>query len=135
MTLSATSNNIILMWVSIEGTTLSSAFLVGFYQDKPALEAAWKYVIICTVGVGFGLYGTVLVFSNATAVFGDPASAILWTEIVKHAALLDKSLVPIAFAFVLVGFGTKGGLFPMHVWLPDAHSQAPIPRAHSFPAR
>ncbi len=127
MTLAATSNNIILMWVSIEGTTLSSAFLVGFYQDRPALEAAWKYVIICTVGVGFGLYGTVLVFSNATAAFADPASAILWTEIVKHAAQLDKSLVPIAFAFVLVGFGTKGGLFPMHVWLPDAHSQAPSP--------
>jgi hydrogenase-4 component F len=127
MTVAATSNNIILMWVAIEGTTLSSAFLVGFYGDRPALEAAWKYVVICTVGVGFGLYGTVLVFSNATAAFGDQANAILWTEVVKHASLLDKSLVPIAFAFILVGFGTKGGLFPMHVWLPDAHSQAPSP--------
>jgi hydrogenase-4 component F len=127
MTMAATSNNILLMWVSIEATTLSSAFLVGFYQDKAALEAAWKYVIICTVGVGFGLYGTILVFSNATAVFGDPANAMLWTEIVKHASLLDKSLVPIAFAFVLIGFGTKIGLFPMHVWVPDAEGEAPSP--------
>ena len=127
MTLAATSNNIVLMWVSIEGTTLSSAFLVGFYGDKTALEAAWKYVIICTVGVGFGLYGTILMFANANAVLDNAASAILWTEVVKHASLLDKSIVSIAFAFVLVGFGTKGGLFPMHVWLPDAHSQAPSP--------
>jgi hydrogenase-4 component F len=127
MTLAATSNNIVLMWVSIEGTTISSAFLVGFYGDKPALEAAWKYIVICTVGVGFGLYGTILVFSNANAVLDNAANAILWTEVVRHASLLDKSIIPIAFAFVMVGFGTKAGLFPMHVWLPDAHSQAPSP--------
>jgi hydrogenase-4 component F len=127
MTLAATSNNLLLMWVSIEATTLSSAFLVGFYGDKSSLEAAWKYIVICTVGVGFGLYGTILVFSTANAALNGAANAMLWTEVVRHAALLDKSIIPIAFAFVMVGFGTKAGLFPMHLWVPDAEGEAPGP--------
>ncbi len=127
MLLSATSNNIIVMWAAVEATTLGSAFLVGVYGKKSSLEAAWKYVIICTVGVAFGLYGTVLVFSNGAEVLANPEQAVLWTTLAGNASLLDPFLMKIAFVFVLVGFGTKAGLFPMHAWLPDAHSEAPSP--------
>jgi hydrogenase-4 component F len=127
MTVSVVSNNLVLMWVAIEGTTLSSVFLVGIYSTRTALEAAWKYVMICTVGVALGLYGTVLVFASANAIMTPPGSAILWTEVVTHAASLDRATISMAFVFILIGFGTKVGLFPMHAWLPDAHSEAPSP--------
>ena len=127
MILAVTSNNLVMMWVAIEATTLSSVFLVGFYGRRTSLEAAWKYVVICTVGVAFGLYGTVLVFSNANAVLASAEDAILWTEVVKHATALDPGTISIAFVFVLIGFGTKVGLFPMQGWLPDAYTEAPSP--------
>lgn len=127
MLLVITSNNLILMWAAIEATTLSSAFLVGLYGQRSSLEAAWKYIIICTVGVAFGLYGTVLVYSNAASVMAEPGDAIFWTEVLKHAGELDGTLMHLAFIFIIIGFGTKTGLFPMHAWLPDAHSEAPSP--------
>lgn len=127
MLLVVTSNNIILMWAAVEATTLGSAFLVGIYGHHSSLEAAWKYVIICTVGVAFGLYGTILIYSDAANVLQEPALAAFWTEIIKGATLFDPALLKMAFIFVLVGFGTKAGLFPMHAWLPDAHSEAPSP--------
>ena len=127
MILAVTSNNVIMMWVGIEATTISSVFLVGFYGKRSSLEAAWKYIMICSVGVAFGLFGSILTYSNAAAVISDPAHAILWTEIRNQAVLLDPVLVQLAFIFALVGFGTKTGLFPMHAWLPDAHSEAPSP--------
>ncbi|HVN16927.1 MAG TPA: hydrogenase 4 subunit F [Anaerolineales bacterium] len=127
MILVITSNNIIMMWAAVEATTLGSAFLVGIYRHPSSLEAAWKYIIICTVGVAFGLYGTVLVYSDAFNVMQIPGNAILWTEIIKNTQALDPTLIKMAFVFVLVGFGTKAGLFPMHAWLPDAHSEAPSP--------
>jgi hydrogenase-4 component F len=127
MLLAVTSNSIIMMWVAIEATTLSSAFLVGMYGTRPALEAAWKYVVICTVGVAFGLYGTILVYSDAVNVMKETATASLWSEIVQNAALLDPTLMKLAFVFVLVGFGTKAGIFPMYTWLPDTYSEAPSP--------
>lgn len=127
MLLVVTSNNIIMMWVAVEATTLGSAFLVGIYGHQAALEAAWKYVIICTVGVAFGLYGTILVYSDAVNFLQEPGAAILWTEIVKNAQALDPTLLKLAFVFVVIGFGTKAGIFPMHAWLPDAHSEAPSP--------
>jgi len=127
MTLAVLSNNLVLAWVAIEATTLSSVFLVGIYGRRTSLEAAWKYVVICTVGVALGLYGTVLVFANANAVMAQPGDAILWTEVIKHATSLDSATISMAFVFVLIGFGTKAGLFPMHAWLPDAHSEAPSP--------
>jgi hydrogenase-4 component F len=126
MLLVVTANNIIMMWVAVEATTLGSTFLVGIYGHHSSLEAAWKYVIICTVGVAFGLYGTILVYSDAVNVMV-PGTAVLWTEILKNAKALDPSLMKMSFVFVLIGFGTKAGLFPMHAWLPDAHSEAPSP--------
>ncbi|MCZ7554301.1 MAG: hydrogenase [Anaerolineae bacterium UTCFX2] len=127
MVLVVTANNIIMMWVAIEATTLGSTFLVGIYGHRSSLEAAWKYVIICTVGVAFALYGTVLVYSDAVNFLQRPEAAVLWTEIVKNARALDPTLLKLAFVFILIGFGTKAGIFPMHAWLPDAHSEAPSP--------
>jgi hydrogenase-4 component F len=127
MLLVVTANNIIMMWVAIEATTLGSAFLVGIYGHRSALESAWKYVIICTVGVAFGLYGTILVYSDAVNFLQEPGAAVLWTEIVQNARSLDPTLLKLAFVFILIGFGTKAGIFPMHAWLPDAHSEAPSP--------
>jgi hydrogenase-4 component F len=127
MLLVVTANNIIMMWVAVEATTLGSAFLVGIYGHRSSLEAAWKYVIICTVGVAFGLYGTILVYSDAVNFLQEPGTAVLWTQIVQNAKALDPTLLKLAFVFVLIGFGTKAGIFPMHAWLPDAHSEAPSP--------
>lgn len=127
MMLAVTANNIVMMWVAVEATTLGSAFLVGLYGRRSSLEAAWKYVIICTVGVAFGLYGTVLTFADGASAFGDPEKAVFWTSLMADAGKLDPMLAKIAFVFVLIGFGTKAGLFPMHAWLPDAHSEAPSP--------
>ncbi|MET7014333.1 hydrogenase 4 subunit F [Uliginosibacterium flavum] len=127
MLLAATANNIIMMWVAIEATTLGSVFLVGFYGKPSSLEAAWKYVIICTVGVAFGLYGVVLVYSNAVSILPQSGDAAYWTVLLAQAKSLDPTLMKLAFVFVLIGFGTKAGLFPMHAWLPDAHSEAPSP--------
>ncbi|HAN8965880.1 TPA: hydrogenase 4 subunit F [Escherichia coli] len=127
MLLVVTSNNLIVMWAAIEATTLSSAFLVGIYGQRSSLESAWKYIIICTVGVAFGLFGTVLVYANAASVMPQAEMAIFWSEVLKQSSLLDPTLMLLAFVFVLIGFGTKTGLFPMHAWLPDAHSEAPSP--------
>ncbi|MGI6216211.1 MAG: hydrogenase 4 subunit F [Coriobacteriales bacterium] len=127
MLLAAVSNNIIMMWICIEATTLSTVFLVGVYETKLALEAAWKYVIVCTAGVAFGLYGTLLVYANAADVMADSTQAVFWTSIVPIADKLDPTIITIAFTFAVIGFGTKAGLFPMHTWLPDAHSEAPSP--------
>lgn len=122
-----TANNIIMMWVAVEAATLGSAFLVGIYGDRASLEAAWKYVVICVVGEAFGLYGTVLVYSGAFNIMQIPGNAALWTEIIKNASAFDPAIIKMAFVFILVGFGTKAGLFPMHAWVPDAYSESPAP--------
>ncbi len=127
MLCTVTANDIVMMWVGIEATTLGSVFLVGFYGQRASLEAAWKYVIICTVGVAFGLYGTMLVYAEASAVLPNPGDASLWTSLIRHAASFDPGVMRLSFVFVLIGFGTKAGIFPMHAWLPDAHSEAPSP--------
>lgn len=127
MIISVITNNLIVMWIAIEATTLSSAFLVGTYRQKTSLEAAWKYIIICSVGVAFGLFGTILTFANANGVLADPTQAIFWSAVNQQAGGLNHGLMYLAFAFIVVGFGTKCGLFPMHTWLPDAHSEAPSP--------
>ncbi|MDR1015092.1 MAG: hydrogenase 4 subunit F [Coriobacteriales bacterium] len=127
MLLVVLSNNIIMMWAAIEATTLATAFLVGAYNTKLSLEAAWKYIVVCTAGVAFGLYGTVLVYANAADVMADPQQAIFWTSLLPYASQFDIMIIQIAFLFAAIGFGTKAGLFPMHTWLPDAHSEAPSP--------
>ncbi len=118
-------NNLGMMWVSIEMTTLISAFLVGFYNTKYSVEAAWKYIIICSVGIIFALLGIIL-FAYAFSLTGT-AKSLNWTELMKAAGHVDKNILKVAFIFILIGFGTKAGLAPMHTWLPDAHSQAIAP--------
>lgn len=128
MLMAALSNNIIMMWASVEATTLSTVFLVAAYSKKKlSLEAGWKYIIVCTAGVAFGLYATVLTFADANTVLSNSTDAVLWTSILPVAHQLDPMLMSIAFVFAVIGFGTKAGLFPMHTWLPDAHSEAPSP--------
>jgi hydrogenase-4 component F len=123
------SNSMGAMWVAIEATTLVSVLLIMLYTKESAIEAAWKYLIIATVGLSFALFGTVFFYyANVTAVPGtDPNIAMNWTDMVTNSKLLDPNIVKIAFIFILVGFGTKAGLAPMHTWLPDAHSEAPTP--------
>lgn len=118
-------NNVGILWVAIEMTTLISAFLVGFYNTKESVEAAWKYIIICSVGIIFALLGTIL-FSYALSLAGGPKT-LDWTAMAAAAGKMDKNILKIAFIFILVGYGTKAGLAPMHTWLPDAHSQAVAP--------
>jgi len=118
-------NNLGMLWVAIEMTTLISAFLVGFYNNKESVEAAWKYIIICSVGIIFALLGTIL-FSYAFSLSGGMKS-LNWSDMVASAGKMDKNILKIAFIFILVGYGTKAGLAPMHTWLPDAHSQAVAP--------
>ncbi len=126
MLVTGTVNNLGLLWVAIEATTLVSALLVGFYRTEAALEAAWKYLILCTVGITFALFGILLTYYAAAQQLGGEAS-LSWTTLMEHAGQLDPGLMKLAFVFVLVGFGTKAGFVPLHTWLPDAHSQAPSP--------
>lgn len=126
MLLALTVKNIGVMWIAIEATTLASAFLVGFYNGKEAIEAAWKYIIICSVGIAIALLGIIfLQFSSLTVL--DSAQFLDWPAMIDRATELQGPTLRLAFIFILVGFGTKAGLAPMHTWLPDAHSQAPSP--------
>ncbi|MBP2626963.1 MAG: dehydrogenase (quinone) [Firmicutes bacterium] len=119
--------NLGLMWVAVEATTLASAFLVAFYFNHSALEAAWKYVMVCTVGICLALLGTTLLYYAQVSVVGSDFQALSWLELKKMSPDLDPTIVKLAFVFILIGYGTKVGLAPMHTWLPDAHSQAPSP--------
>jgi hydrogenase-4 component F len=119
-------DNLGLLWVGIEATTLASALLVGFYRTRPALEAAWKYIILCTVGITFALFGVLLTY-YASAQGGDGSASLDWTDLSLHATSLDPDMMRLAFVFILIGFGTKAGFAPLHTWLADAHSQAPSP--------
>lgn len=121
------TDNLGLMWAAIEATTLASAVLVGFYRTRDALEAAWKYLIICTVGISFALFGILLLYAAGARALGGGEAALSWRELAAAAPRLDPGLVRLGFLFVVVGFGTKAGFAPLHTWLPDAHSQAPTP--------
>lgn len=128
MVVTVLADNLGILWIAMEGTTITSALLVGFHGDKHGLEAAWKYIIVTTIGISFGLFGTVLVYGAAAhAQGGLLAGAMNWSSISAVAHRLDPGIVRIAFIFVIVGYGTKAGLAPLHMWLPDAHSQAPTP--------
>jgi len=132
MTLVLVSNNLGLMWVGMETTTLVTAFLICIYSNKTAVEAMWKYLIICSVGIAFAFMGTLLVAASAHTLEIQLTDVLLWTELVKVAGGLNPALVKAGFVFILVGYGTKAGLAPMHTWLPDAHSQAPAPVSAIF---
>ena len=121
------SNNLGFLWIGTEATTLATAFLVGFYDDERSLEAAWKYVIICSVGIALALFGVLLTYFSALHVEEIAAAPLNWTALMSAAHKLDPTILRLAFIFVLIGFGTKAGLAPMHTWKPDAYSEAPAP--------
>ncbi len=129
MLLALSANNLGILWVAMEAATLSTVLLVSLYRTPEAIEAAWKYFILCGVGIAQALFGTVLVYFAAEQKLGAERDDImLWT--VLHGAqvgALDPAVITLAFVFLLVGYGTKVGLVPLHSWLPDAHSEGPTP--------
>ena len=132
MTLVLLSNNLGIMWVGIEATTLVTAFLICIQVSRQSVEAMWKYIIICSVGMAFAFMGTLLVAASAKGLNLGSHDALLWTVLYENAHRLEPRLIKSAFIFLLVGYGTKAGLAPMHSWLPDAHTQAPSPVSALF---
>mgnify|MGYP001350289144 FL=1 len=127
MNLAFVSNNIGLMWVAVEGATLTTVLMVGIYRTHAALEAAWKYFILGSVGIAFALFGTILVYMAALPVIGEGNDAMVWTLLIERAREFDTGLLNVAFVFLFLGYGTKVGLAPLHAWLPDAHAEGPTP--------
>lgn len=127
MLVMVTTNNLGIFWISIEASTLFSAFLVGFYNKKETVEAAWKYIILCAVGIAFALIGLTLGYYAVIEAGLDETRALNIDYLVSMASHLDPNLMKVAFIFVLIGFGTKAGFAPLHNWLPDAYSEAPAP--------
>ncbi len=126
MVLAAASNNIAVFWIAIEATTLVSALLVGFYKNRQSVEAAWKYIILCTVSITFALLGIFIIYYASVSTLGGNGT-MNWTELREISHKLNPATVKLAFIFILVGYGAKAGIAPVHNWLPDAHSQAPTP--------
>jgi hydrogenase-4 component F len=130
ITLVALANNLGILWVAVEGTTLASVFLVMFYGRDTSLEAAWKYAIIGGVGLSMALFGTILTYYSAYGAIGtDTLAGLNWSVLAGNAVHFDKPTMRLAFILILLGYGTKAGIAPMHTWKPDAYSEAPIPGA------
>jgi hydrogenase-4 component F len=127
MLLAVTTDDLGFMWVAVEGTTLASVVLVNFDRTRASLEASYKYVLICSVGIAVAFLGTVLVYFAEATRLGDVEHLLRWTTLQRVAPELPPKIVELAFVFLLIGYGTKAGLAPMHTWLPDAHSEAPAP--------
>jgi hydrogenase-4 component F len=127
MNLALVSNNLGLMWVAVEIATLTTVLMVGIYRTPEALEAAWKYFILGSVGIAMALFGTILFYVAAMPVVGQGLDAMTWTILIDHVNAVDPRLINIAFVFLLLGYGTKVGLVPVHAWLPDAHAEGPTP--------
>lgn len=127
MNLALLANNLGLMWVAVEVATLTTVVMVGIYRTREAVAAAWKYFILGSVGIALALFGTILFYMAAQPVTGAGLPGLTWTVLLAHAAQLDPALLDLAFIFLLLGYGTKVGLFPLHAWLPDAHSEGPTP--------
>ena len=127
MNLALIANNIGVMWVAIELATLTTVLMVGIYRTHEALEAAWKYFILGSVGIALALFGTILVYMAARPVIGEGLDAMVWTNLLARAPQFDPALLNVAFVFLLLGYGTKVGLVPLHAWLPDAHAEGPTP--------
>ncbi len=127
MNLGLLANNIGLLWVAIELATLVTVLMVGIYRTRAALEAAWKYFILGSLGIALALFGTILVYLAAQPVMGPGLPAMAWDQLLIHAHAFDPALLNLAFIFLLLGYGTKAGLVPLHAWLPDAHAEGPTP--------
>lgn len=125
MSLSVICNNIAFMWAAIEATTLASVFLVAVKKDKKSTESGYKYIVLCSIGLAFALYATILLYSAANGHID--GEAMLYTNLLANAANLDPMALKLVFIFALIGFGTKAGLAPTHTWLPDVHAEGPAP--------
>jgi hydrogenase-4 component F len=127
MLLALLTNNVGVLWISMELATLSTVLLVSLYRTPSSVEAAWKYFILCGVGIALALFGTVLLYFAAEKVLGEGSQALLWTNLNAMSQRLEPTVLSLAFIFFMVGYGTKVGLVPLHNWLPDAHSEGPTP--------
>ncbi len=127
MTLALFANNIGVLWVAVEMATVTTVLMVGIYRTPEAIEASWKYMMLSSVAIALALFGTTLTYVAARQALGEGTEAMRWSSLFKHAAELDPSLLNLAFLFVLLGYGTKVGLVPLHAWLPDAHAEGPTP--------
>src|SRR6266536_1146225 len=120
-----TTNNVAVMWVAVEATTITSAMLIPLHVTKASVEASWKYILIGSVGIALAFVGTVLGYFDFVTLVGQREYALNWTVLLANAPVLHPPVIQLAFVFILIGYGTKAGLAPMHTWLPDAHSEAP----------
>src|SRR4051794_2096985 len=127
MLLALLTNNVGILWVAMEAATLTTVLLVSLYRTPASLEAAWKYFILCGVGIAQALFGTILLYFAAEKLLGAGGGALLWTELDRVKGELGPTVLSLAFVFLLVGYGTKVGLVPLHNWLPDAHAEGPTP--------
>jgi len=127
MLVALSTNNLGILWVAVEGATLATVLLVSLYRTPEAIEAGWKYFILCGVGIAQALFGTVLIYFAAEKVLPDEEGSLLWSVLQEHSDQLEPTVLMLAFVFLLVGYGTKIGLVPLHNWLPDAHSEGPTP--------
>src|SRR3954451_5199009 len=127
MLLALLTNNMGILWVAMEAATLTTVLLVSVYCTAASLEAAWKYFILCGVGIAQALFGTVLLYMAAEKVTGAEGASLLWTNLDAVKGQLDPRIITLAFAFLFIGYGTKVGLVPVHNWLPDAHAEGPTP--------
>lgn len=127
MNLALMANNLGLMWAGLEVATLVTVMMVGIYRTPEAIEAAWKYFILGSIGISLAFFGTILLYLAAQGVLGEGLPALAWNRLEESAPKLDSALLNLAFIFCLVGYGTKAGLVPLHAWLPDAHAEGPTP--------
>lgn len=127
MLLALSTNNLGVMWVAVEGATLTTVLMVSLYRTPAAIEAAWKYFILCGVGIALALFGTILMYMAAQPIMGPGMAAMTWTDLLGHAPRINPGILNLAFVFLLVGYGTKVGLAPLNAWLPDAHAEGPTP--------
>lgn len=127
MLMALLTNNLGVLWIAMELATLATVLLVSLYRTPTAIEAAWKYFILCGVGIAQALFGTVLLYFAAERVLGEGGNALLWTNLSQVSDQLEPTVLRLAFVFLMVGYGTKVGLVPVHNWLPDAHSEGPTP--------
>ena len=134
MIVTVMTNNSLVLWLALEGTTLFSTFLVGLYRKKTSIEAAWKYMILCSTGISLGLVGILLLSYGAHVGGVGEGNIFLLNYLADNAQLIPENIIKLAFIFLFIGFGTKVGLVPMHTWLPDAHSKAPSPVSAIFSA-